>query len=148
MDIGLDIEDDMDVVDARQTLRLTRKGAQRLNVDTGEVASLDVVIDIPGCLINMLSGREMSSVRQVFQRGMSITDDKLKLIDTSIDIPARPILVPGADGNPVETAFTVRNDDLLTEVLDDGSTGREWSIVAFDLATFSSRWHVACRSLT
>lgn len=148
MDFGLDIDDDMDVVDGRVTLRLTRKGEQRLTIATGEVHSLDLILDIPGCLINMLSGREMSSVRQVFQRGMSITDDKLKLIDTSMDLPARPVNVPGADGNPVETPFVVRNDDVLTEICDDGSLGREWTIVAYDLTTFGTRWHLACRSLT
>ena len=148
MDSGLDIDDDMDVVDGRVTLRLTRKGEQRLTIATGEVHSLDMIIDIPNCLVNMLSGREMSSVRQVFQRGMSITDDKLKLIDTSMDIPARPVDVQGPDGNPVETAFVVRNDDIPTEILADGSQGREWTIVAYDLTTFGTRWHLACRSLT
>lgn len=143
MNLDLDIDDDMEVVDGQQTLRLTRRGAQRFDKETGEVTSLDLVLDVPGCLINMISAREMSSVRQVFQRGMSITDDKLKLLDTSIDIPARPILVDG-----MQVPVDVRNDDSLQEVNDDGSLGREWMVIAADGTTFGTRWHVACRSLT
>lgn len=143
MRLDLDIGDDMDVIDGQQTLRLTRRGQEKLDAATGEVNSLDLVVDVPGCLINMISAREMSSVRQVFQRGMSITDDKLKLLDTSIDIPAVPVLVDG-QWVPIE----VLNDDSLQEVNDDGSLGREWMVIAADNTTFGTRWHVACRSLT
>lgn len=131
MDIDLDISDDMECFDGKTALHLSRRGQQIVSLAAGTSQEVPGEWDIPGCLINAVAQREIGAVRQTFQRGMSIQQDILKQLDTTIDVPQ------GEWGD-------IRVNDTLVDL----DTGRTWMVLAVDLQTLSTRWHCACQSVT
>jgi len=129
MDLKKSIQDDFMVFDGLTNLKLAHED-QLASIDfqNGKYDANVYTIDVPGCLIRQMSERLVGSVRQIFQRGMSIGNDNTDLVDTVIDVPK-------ANAPKINI-----NDQLC-----DGE--RQWQVLGVDLATLGTRIRCACRSL-
>ena len=128
--MNLDVEDDYMVFDNLVTL--THQGADDVTVfyDNLTYKRGNNTRPIKNCLIRQVSERIVGAVRQIFERGKSVTNDNIPLVDTVIEIPKKEATVP------VEV-----NDILIDEV-----NGLKFLVLAVDQATLRSRIRAACRS--
>jgi hypothetical protein len=134
MDLDLSICDDIGVMDGNIQLVLTHRGPANMSVDEN------------GCLVPVLVAAEVSynfcgilrqqdarnggAVKQVYERGKSMSNEHVGFVDTYIEAPA----------NQIPAVFT---DDIIT----NPACGDQWTVVSFDRVTLKTRWKIACRKI-
>ena len=127
------IKDDYKIFDGLVTLRLVHRTTQEVDFDTGQLNTQRTWEDIEGCLVRQLSERQTGSVRQVFEKGKSITADNYQLVDTTIEVPRK-------EGRVIEVG------DVFEQTLEDGKV-KKWAVLSLDFATLDTRHRLGCRIL-
>lgn len=132
----LDLDDDYEIFDGKVDLQLHLKKQQNQNIDftTGTLESSKAVSIVEDCLIRQVSERLAQTVRQIFERGKSVTNDAIPLVDTVIEIP-------------VKNCAELTIGSHLFKLDEDNNPVERWEVVAFDKATLRTRWRAACRSI-
>lgn len=123
------LQDDWRIFDNTITLTLVRRTGQEVDFDLQNLSSTTTTEECEGCLIRQISKRETGSVRQVFERGKSITADNYQLSDTAVEVP-------------LKEGRVIKIDDQL-----HAPDGRKWKILAIDYATLNTRYRLGCRTL-
>jgi hypothetical protein len=126
------IADDYKAFDGLLSLQYRSGGPNNVNLTTGRISRSDNETPIHNCLIRQMSDRLVGTVRQIFERGKSVTMDSIAITDTVIEIPVQELTV--------ELAI---NDTILR--YKDGVILTKYTVLAYDLATLETRWRVACR---
>ncbi len=107
-----------------------------LNTTTFVVSTNEFEFNIAHALFRQVSTRNVGSVRQIFERGKSVTQDEIALVDTVVEIPVSEL--KDNLGNLVEMQLHAR-------IVDEA--GSKWTVLGYDKATMGSRWRAACRSV-
>ncbi len=135
-----DISTDYKIWDNTETLDVMhRQGQPNIDFTTDTLQQGIYKYTAGYCLVRQMSRRIATVVRQIFQRGMSIANDKFDLVDTLIEIPIKEY--PGPE---------ISIDDTIIQYTDESiskTVKRTYGILAFDISDFGSRYRVACRSL-
>ena len=85
------------------------------------------------CLVRQISERETGTVRQLFERGKSITNDMTQMMDTIIEVwKPNLALKPG---------------DRLEQRGEGALVLKIWMVLAVDDATLNTRLRAGCRKL-
>src|SRR6478609_6166199 len=88
-----DIADDYLCFDGLEEITLTQSvtpsdaSNPSLDTTTGIITPNEVDIVIPHALRRQISQRNVGSVRQIFERGKSVTQDEISLADTIFEVP-------------------------------------------------------------
>lgn len=126
------IGNDYKAFDGLLSLQYRSGGPNNVNLTTGRISRSDNETPIHNCLIRQMSDRLVGTVRQIFERGKSVTMDSIGITDTVIEIPVQELTVKLAI-----------NDTILR--YKDGLILTKYTVLAYDLATLETRWRVACR---
>jgi hypothetical protein len=127
------IKDDYKFFDNTRTLKLVHRSTQDVDFDQRKITSFLVEEELEYCLVRQLAERNTAAVRQIFEKGKSITADSYDLVDTIIEVPVK-------EGRVIDL------EDTIQETMPDGSI-RKWAIVSMDFATLNTRHRLGCRSL-
>lgn len=129
-----DVADDYLLFDGLMQLELHLKVTEpNIDFDSMTLQSSTKVSTVEHCLIRQMSERLSGTVRQIFERGKSIGNDAITLVDTVIEVP-----VIEAPTMAINSYFIRKEEGIITE---------RWEVIAMDKATLRTRWRVACRSI-
>ena len=130
------IADDFKIFDNRITLYAVHRDSESVTLDFTNTTfnSTEVETKLEDCcLVRQISERETGTVRQLFERGKSITNDQVQMIDTIIEVwKPGTIIQPG---------------DRLEERGEGALVLKKWMVLAVDDATLNTRLRAGCRSL-
>lgn len=131
--LRFDPKDDYLVFDGLEELTLDHATATHIDYSEDKLTRTTSRSVVKNCLIRQMSERLSNTVRQIFERGKSIGNDSIPLVDTVIEIP-------------VQEAESIAITDSITKLDTAGNVLQRFTILAFDKATLGSRWRAACRS--
>ena len=121
------------VFDGLEELTLEHSTAVNIDYNTDKLTRTTSSSKVKNCLIRQMSERLSNTVRQIFERGKSIGNDSIPLVDTVIEIP-------------VAEAADISITDAVIKLDAAGNVLQRFTILAFDKATLGTRWRAACRS--
>ncbi len=131
LDLHDSLADDYLIFDNKVDLTLKHTTSQLANFSTGKFVQ-DVTEEIiRDCLIRQMSDRQAGTVRQIFEKGKSISNDSVQFVDTIIEVPVDDIRV-------------IQVNDTLVQTLENG-TKKVWQILSIDIATLGTRHRLGCR---
>lgn len=129
LDLHDSLLDDYLIFDNKVDLVLKHTTAQAPNFATGKLVQ-DVTTEIiKDCLVRQQSDRQAGTVRQIFEKGKSISNDSVQFVDTIIEVPFNSLR-------------TIEINDTLTQ-----ADGAVWEILSLDLATLGTRQRLGCRKM-
>ena len=134
--MSLDLSRDFEVFDfKRDDLWLLHqdKDTVTINHSTTQFTNHQKESQLTNCLVRQISDRTIGSVRQIFERGRSITADSIQVSDTIIEIPTFGNDEP-SEGDVIERRAP--NEQKALE---------KWTVIAVDSATNNTRIRTACR---
>lgn len=132
----LDLSRDFEVFDFRRNdlwLLHQDKNTVSVNFTNTKFSNHQIEVQLKDCLVRQVSDRTLGSVRQVFERGRSITADSIQVQDTIIEIPTLNNVKP-AEG-----------DTIQMRAPDSQQVLESWTVLAVDSATNNTRTRTACR---
>lgn len=134
--MSLDLSRDFEVFDfKRDDLWLLHQDKDTVTIDhtNTKFTNHQQETQLKNCLVRQISDRTIGTVRQVFERGRSITADSIQIQDTIIEVPIFGNAIP-AEGDTIERR--VPGDQKALE---------KWMVLAVDSATNNTRTRTACR---
>jgi len=132
----LNLENDYKIFDNKITLEYHSSKATNVNLTTGKMTQDHQGYELNDCLIRQISDRLSGTIRQIFERGKSVTVDSINMIDTVIEIPPTEL---------VRNNINLEINDKLKRYK-DGILVKTYIILGYDIATLESRWRAACRA--
>lgn len=135
MNSDLDLNDDFAIFDGLKTLVALHRDNKSVSLNfttTTFQSAVEETVLTDCCLVRMISDRQSGAVRQLFERGKSITNDQIQMMDTVIEVWNRTVVLKPGD------TLEERNGNAVV---------KSWMILAVDDATLATRWRCGCRSL-
>ena len=134
MQLDFDISDDIGVMDGNVPLVLTHLGQAIMQTATDgslipQLQSVDINYPFSG-IIRQQDARNGGAVKQVYERGKSMSNEHVGFVDTYIEAPTNQLPFVSAD-------------DIIT----DAESGNRWTVLSFDRVTLQTRWKIACRKI-